>query len=259
MNLDGKLHIAPIVPEPKNVLDVATGTGVWAVEFAQENPGCAVVGTDLSPIQPSYAPPNVSFEIMDAEDEWTFTVKFDLVHLRAIVSCFKDTKAVFKSALESLAPGTGYMFVRDPLMPFKFFTPPPEGTALAEWNSCLVEASQKVGMPWNRSTNYAQWMREVGFVDVVEKREAAGLSPWMKGKRNKETSLLLQENICNGIEGMSMALFTRVLGWSKERLLEFLERVKNDLRNVDLHVFSEGLMVYGRRPYPDEEPCGPSS
>jgi ubiquinone/menaquinone biosynthesis C-methylase UbiE len=33
ITLDGKLHLAPIDPNPQNVLDVATGTGIWAVEF----------------------------------------------------------------------------------------------------------------------------------------------------------------------------------------------------------------------------------
>jgi ubiquinone/menaquinone biosynthesis C-methylase UbiE len=33
ITLDGKLHWAPIDPNPQNVLDVATGTGIWAVEF----------------------------------------------------------------------------------------------------------------------------------------------------------------------------------------------------------------------------------
>jgi len=33
MSLDGKLLIAPIGPSPQRVLDIATGTGLWAIEF----------------------------------------------------------------------------------------------------------------------------------------------------------------------------------------------------------------------------------
>jgi hypothetical protein len=32
--LGGKLHLAPIVEEPKAILDLGTGTGIWAVTFA---------------------------------------------------------------------------------------------------------------------------------------------------------------------------------------------------------------------------------
>lgn len=49
--LNGKLGLAPI-KSPNRVLDLATGTGIWAIEFAQENTESTVIGTDLSPIQP---------------------------------------------------------------------------------------------------------------------------------------------------------------------------------------------------------------
>ena len=47
-----RLHFAPL-HNPRNCLDVGTGTGIWAVEFADEYPECQVVGTDLSPGQPT--------------------------------------------------------------------------------------------------------------------------------------------------------------------------------------------------------------
>jgi hypothetical protein len=36
--LGGKLHLAPIGENPQNVLDIGTGTGIWAVEFADRYP-----------------------------------------------------------------------------------------------------------------------------------------------------------------------------------------------------------------------------
>lgn len=33
-------------------LDIGTGTGIWAIDFADEHPETTVIGTDLSPIQP---------------------------------------------------------------------------------------------------------------------------------------------------------------------------------------------------------------
>ncbi|KAI1055889.1 hypothetical protein LB506_009162 [Fusarium annulatum] len=40
-------------------------TGIWAIDFADEFPGFEVTGTDISPIQPSFVPPNLKFEIDD--------------------------------------------------------------------------------------------------------------------------------------------------------------------------------------------------
>jgi ubiquinone/menaquinone biosynthesis C-methylase UbiE len=34
---DGQLHLAPI-SKPQRVLDLATGTGIWAIEFGKHSP-----------------------------------------------------------------------------------------------------------------------------------------------------------------------------------------------------------------------------
>ena len=50
MTLNNNLSLALLKQEPRHVLDLATGTGVWAMEFALEHPTAAVIGNDLSPI-----------------------------------------------------------------------------------------------------------------------------------------------------------------------------------------------------------------
>lgn len=50
--LKGNLYKAP-VKNPKLCLNIGTGTGLWALDFADAHTECQVIGTDLSPIQPS--------------------------------------------------------------------------------------------------------------------------------------------------------------------------------------------------------------
>jgi ubiquinone/menaquinone biosynthesis C-methylase UbiE len=50
---EGKLHFSPIGDSPQRILDLGTGTGIWAIDIADEYPSAEVIGVDLSPTQPS--------------------------------------------------------------------------------------------------------------------------------------------------------------------------------------------------------------
>jgi SAM-dependent methyltransferase len=102
LSIGDKLFFAPV--DPSCVLDVGTGTGIWAVDLADAYPAAEVIGTDLSPIQPTYVPPNLRFEIEDADEEWTFRQKFDLVHTRVMNdTSLKDWAHFYREAFKALS------------------------------------------------------------------------------------------------------------------------------------------------------------
>jgi cyclopropane fatty-acyl-phospholipid synthase-like methyltransferase len=57
MLMQNKLYTAPL-DHPQRVLDVGTGTGIWAIDMADRHPEAEVRGVDLSPIQPRWVPRN---------------------------------------------------------------------------------------------------------------------------------------------------------------------------------------------------------
>jgi len=91
---DGRLFLAPIPPSPKKIIDIGTGTGIWAVEMGDLFPGAEILGLDLSPIQPLWIPPNVKFVIDDVEDEWANGGEWDFAHFRNMALVLRDLQRV---------------------------------------------------------------------------------------------------------------------------------------------------------------------
>jgi trans-aconitate methyltransferase len=56
--------------------------------------------------------------VEDAENDWAFPEPFDYIHARAVVTCFKDNKAMLRKIYDNLAPG-GYFELQDPSFPLK--------------------------------------------------------------------------------------------------------------------------------------------
>jgi len=74
-------------------------------DFAENYPNAQVIGTDLSPMQPRYVPPNVRFEIDNAEDEWMYGENtFDFIHIRTLLGSIKDWDRLYRQAYRALKP-----------------------------------------------------------------------------------------------------------------------------------------------------------
>lgn len=59
-----------------------------------------MIGLDLSPIQPTWIPPNCRFGVDDIEEDWVFArrASFDLVHIRYLLGSIKDWDALFRKS-----------------------------------------------------------------------------------------------------------------------------------------------------------------
>lgn len=79
LTLDDDLYISPIAADrkPQLVLEVRTGTGSWAVEFAKQNLSFRGIGNHLLVMQPFTTPFNCEFKIENVGADWTFSEPFD--------------------------------------------------------------------------------------------------------------------------------------------------------------------------------------
>jgi SAM-dependent methyltransferase len=212
-------YFAPL-SNPKTILDIGTGTGQWAIEMGDEFPDAEVQGTDLSPIQPSSVPQNVRFFIDDAsDDDWVLPpAYFDFIHTRMLVGSFTDFRDIIRKTFYHLKPG-GYMECQE-IMPAPHCddgTMPPDWPFL-EWVKYSDEAAMESDKPLRIGNKLKRWYEANGFVDVHEKIFKLPMNPWPKDKHLKTLGSMSEENWLSGLQGFTMAPFSRILNWNKTEI-----------------------------------------
>ncbi|KAH8681994.1 methyltransferase domain-containing protein [Xylariales sp. PMI_506] len=243
---DKKLSLAPI-DRPEKVLDLGTGTGIWAMEFAAQYPESDVLGVDVSPIQPPFVPENCHFEVDDIEDEWVYPHKFDYIHARHMVGSVQEFPKLLGQAYEHLVPG-GTLELQDYFVKLGSADGSLEGTALQRWNLMLLDGVSRAGRSGLGAARYKGWMEAAGFADVQERRFVVPGNAWAKGRGNKTLGTWQMQNILDGLHGISIMLFTRLLGMAVDEVEALLEEVRRDLRNTDIHFYYPVIVVYGKKP-----------
>jgi hypothetical protein len=109
---------------------------------------------------------------------------------------------------------------------------------LYKWAQLLNDGAKKAGRPWTNTQYYKQWLSEIGFEDVVEKRFFWPTSPWAKGKYYKTIGACFQQDLSNGLEGISLKVL-KALGWTTEEILAFLPGVRKDLNDTSIHSYCQ--------------------
>ncbi|KAF1810036.1 S-adenosyl-L-methionine-dependent methyltransferase [Eremomyces bilateralis CBS 781.70] len=247
LTFDGKLHNAPIKNDIHHVLDVGCGTGLWAMDFADAHPETKVLGIDLSPVQDSFVPPNLEFEVDDANEQWLFKNKFDFIFARQHHSAIEETKLI-DQAFDNLEPG-GWIELQELCLPCVS----DDGTllsdsALLRCFNLLVEASKKIGQPADSPKNYEPAMRKRGFVNVEKHVHKWATNTWPTDPKEKEIGKWTKENLFQGIQGFALALLTRVLGWGEDEVEVLLMDVRNEIKNTEIHAYWPLYVVYGQKP-----------
>lgn len=237
LSLDGALHLAPLSLTTDTALDLGTGTGIWAIEFADENPSAIVTGVDLSPIQPRWVPPNCEFQIDDVEADWTYPPPsldpsegrgggFDYIHCRMLSMGLKNWPLLFQRSFEFLRPG-GYFEAQE--FDILVQTEPDgskTGTSFRKWCEKLIAAAMKAGINARAPLKFRDQLTEAGFVDIQSKTIRWPVGPWPESKKDKTLGVWAQRNMIDGLEAAAMGFLSRYDGWTREEVLELVNAAK---------------------------------
>jgi len=246
--LGGKLHLAPL-ENPHRILDVGTGTGIWALDMAEQYPEAEVLGTDLSPIQPGWVFPNVQFQVDDAEQEWTFPDgHFDFIHIRSLCPSIKNWPRFLEQCYRCLKPG-GYVEVIEWCESGgRSDDGTAKGSSLEKYYKLLNEAAEKSGGSFYMDTPLETIIKSAGFVNYHETILKLPLGGWAKDKKLKEIGKWFQLIGESGFEAYGLALFTRVLGMDVVEIKKLIKECQREVRERKVHAYGNTWFTYGQKP-----------
>ncbi|KAI8710909.1 hypothetical protein NCS52_01519600 [Fusarium sp. LHS14.1] len=251
--LGGQLHLADLKEAEKpiqSVLDVGSGEGCWAFEFADDNPGVLVTATDLSPIAPKLVAPNLRFELDDCTQRWSFDDSdFDFIHMRNLVGSIKDWPHLFQEAFRCTSPG-GFTESHEHSFIFQSDNGSIEPkSALERMGDVFKEAGVKSGYSFAVVDESIQrkGMEEAGFIDVKEEVKKMPISKEHEDEKLRKMSKIAYDALLCDLEGYVSYVTGQVLGWPRSETEVLAMEVRKDLGQMDIYVHHK--IVVGRKPF----------
>jgi len=246
---DGKPFFAP-VKNLQRIVDMGTGTGIWALDVGDQFPEAHVVGIDLSPIQPKWVAPNVEFLIDDIEKPWVFEVPYDLVHSRLCSgNAIRSWPRYLSEAYRTLRPGGWVEAQEFDLLPLSDDNSFPPNSAILQWHENFHAGMLKGGCNMHVSASeISDYIEAAGFVNIGVKEVKLPMSPWSSDKKLKEAGAFCMLSMMDDLSGMSLAVFTRLLGWNMLELELFLAQVRKEWKMQSIHGYWPLFAVYGQKP-----------
>lgn len=249
--LEGRLYLAPIPQSIHRILDLGTGTGIWAVDMAYKHPSAEIVGVDIAPVQPDWVPPNCTFEIDDVEDEWLYSSPFDFIYGREFIMAIRDWPRLIGQAFKHLKPG-GWFELSGTIPELSSDDNTiPENSQLLASAKLHFEMAEKMGAPLEAPRQWKRQLRDCGFVEVREVIFKIPNGSWPKDKRMRTIGTLERLMLLEGLDAYLMRGFTQILQRDPRVLEGMLAQAKEEIKSAKMHSYVFYHVVYGRKP---EEP-----
>ncbi|KAK0655836.1 S-adenosyl-L-methionine-dependent methyltransferase [Cercophora newfieldiana] len=244
-----KLFFAPIGDSPQEILDIGTGTGIWAIEMGDLFESATVLGVDLSPIQPEWVPPNVRFMVDDVE--WLHPRNhFDYIHSRHTVMAIKDWPRLLRRSLEHLRPGGWFELHEVHHCPISDNGTMPPNHPVAQYWALISEGLTRLGVQFQAVADgrMKTMMEECGYINVQEQVFQIPIGTWPKNKVLKMVGIFWRTILLDGIQAIALGPLTRGCGWSREQVELFLIQVRRGYLDNSCVAYMPLHIIYGQKP-----------
>lgn len=210
---DGRLLFPPLT-RPRRILDLGYGSADWAIEVAEQNERCDVLGVDINPRQPEEVPSNLYLQVDDLNRRFTFPAhSFDLVHSRLMASGIHINRwrEYMRDMFRVTRPGGWCQMVELYFNVQSDNGSLTEGHALRQWSARYMESLQ--GLKDLRvPLRLPNMMREAGFVDVEHRMIQLHTCAWSTDQRDNEIGQAFREVVQRFLSSMAIYPMTERLG-----------------------------------------------
>ncbi|KAL9102405.1 MAG: hypothetical protein Q9163_002450 [Psora crenata] len=177
------------------------------------------------------------FEVDDAEQPWTFPENhFDLIHDRIMIGSLNDWNKYYEQAFRHLTPGG---WVESQEMDFNVLTDDdslPPSSYMKQWATHCEEGMQKIGLSLRiTGDDLASKMSAAGFRNVTVQQFKVPIGVWPADPKMRETGTFQLVALLDGLQGLTVALWTRVLGWTVPEIEVFLAKCRAELKDRKVH------------------------
>ena len=231
--LDGRLTVVPPPPNTRRILDVGSGPGNWAIAMAEQYPDAEIVATDLSIFDShflSLAPPNILFEIDDAEREWTYHEPFDFIHIRHLTRSITDWPAFYAQAFRHLKPG-GLIHIGESDISADCLRIPNDApnSYSSIFCSAIESATEAAGFTRGLAHVSRSALSAAGFIDIRVFDMEYPIGTWPTDPQRKTLGKMALIGMMESVEAFSMRLLTKYVGWTAEDVLDLCDKVKMEV------------------------------
>ncbi|KAH6682328.1 S-adenosyl-L-methionine-dependent methyltransferase [Plectosphaerella plurivora] len=246
-----ELVLAPIADTPERILDIGTGTGIWATDVGEQYPKTEVIGTDISPIQPSWVSPNVKFIIEDFLSPWTWPENhFDLIHLRSLYGVIPDLAELYATSLRHTKPGGWVQHLEMETLIESDHVRFPPGHVFQKVADLTYAAGDRIGRSFRLAQGHIlrDAMTAAGFVDVVEVKRKAPMHSWPRDPRLRDVGTFLQTAFDESLEGLVMFMLTQIMALEQAEAQQLVVDMRRESRKRSNYSWFQVTVVYGRKP-----------
>ncbi|KAL2872320.1 class I SAM-dependent methyltransferase [Aspergillus lucknowensis] len=243
--------IFPPIRHLRTVLDCGYGAGSWAIDVAEQNPDCEVIGVDIYPhMNPDDTPENLWLQVDDLNRPFTFSSNyFDLVHSRLLAAGINRARwpSYIRDIKRFSLDGGWVQMVEIYFNVQSDNGSINDGHALRQWSSHLIRSMEGI-KDFRVGTRLKTLLIAAGFTEVDAKMIPLPLSAWPDNPTNRRIGAMNTENTIRLLASLSLYPLTQRLRMPQSQYHEIISRAQEEVDDQSLKAYFPLYVCIGRKP-----------